>query len=622
MTAQVVMEYREDDPSYWRRKALLSEIGDDGQGTSGGGISVSSFFPITRYYEAADKVLAAFEDAVGRGDLDSTFVYGKRFCTFCIESIPKHDYYLSAKYKNLRHKYTRDAETVLKHLDEVKAKMNAEERVKHKKRMELARQEAARREAERKRQEAILREKERAKYQELMKRAELQRQNNNAKTATSSNANGGKDVQASAMNKLELLMKQTSASKVATPPDPQSQNRPSGRYFLADTDDEETEQPPVNGQKICIGAPLPPPMPPPPAYGDAKARIPNGSLPPALSPPSTSPSAATTTETPPPYDFAINTQRHNPFLGPATGASYALPPPVQPWENNNNNGHVRPPSYNAVSGTSSSSPSHQLPDPPTKRYPTQSQQPPKRKKKVSVRQLRETARRRYGDFVQDGIIEIRPIDTYQGRYSQSTNGCTVISPLVVAHHLATSNGVLLPDREIKHVIDNECGPLLREIRGKLGLENHSLIIPSDVHDHLVDKNILKQDHFVGATGGNIINEEHIGEFIKLFQEKRKAGAALFFREHVVSIIKIPVGGGRAYYDLVDSMPGTKDARNNPCASRTRCKSEEALDVLLKWYATKKFTESNCSYIDNNGWNDMMADLDPRVFQGFVWGKDE
>ena len=108
---------------------------------------------------------------------------------------------------------------------------------------------------------------------------------------------------------------------------------------------------------------------------------------------------------------------------------------------------------------------------------------------------------------------------------------------------------------------------------------------------------------------------------KLFQEKQKAGAALFFREHVVSIVKTPVGNGKAYYDLVDSMPGTNDARGNPCASRTRCMDEQAFDVLLTWYATKKFSEGNCSYIDKNDWNDNMADLDPRVFQAFVWGKD-
>ena len=584
--------YDPENPSFARRKALLE--GEEGNS----GIAVSSFFPITRYYDAADKVLGAFEEAYTTDDLDSAFVFGKRYCTFVIEAIPKHNYYLSAIYTDLRKKHTNDAQVVLNFLEQIKDKMDVEEREKYKRRLELARIEAQRREAERKRQEQIMKQQEAAKYQELLKRAEKQKQGG----VSSTTPTNGEGVQESAMSKLQMLMKQSSSASITPPPAPPANDkRPSGRYFLSDTDEDEDEvSPRSNGGKVEIGQPLPPPLPPPTDNTHLRS---NGSLPPAMSPP-------TAEDAPPSYEFATTTtsSRRNPFLGPSN-APYAVPPPIQTW------GEPRPPNYSS------------LPDPPSKRYPSQSKPhhppPAPKKKKIPVRQLRDNARRQYHHLMDEGRIEIRPVDTYQGRYSQSTNGCTVISPLVVAHHLATSSGVVLPDREIKHVIDTECGPLLREIRGKLGLENHSLIIPSDVHDHLVDKNILKQDYFVGATGGNIISDEHMGEFIKLFQEKRKAGAALFFREHVVSIIKIPVGGnGRAFYDLVDSMPGTKDARGNPCASRTRCKDEEALDVLLTWYATKKFSESNCSYIDNNDWNEMMADLDPRVFQAFVWGKDE
>jgi hypothetical protein len=271
--------------------------------------------------------------------------------------------------------------------------------------------------------------------------------------------------------------------------------------------------------------------------------------------------------------------------------------------------------YGTVVGSST------LPDPSSRCEHQPSRQQPKfkKQKKVPVHHLQEQAPHRYYELQQDGRIEIRPVDTYQGRYSQSTNGCTVISPLVVARHLRTSNGVILPDHEIKDVIDKECGPLLREIRGKLGLENYSLIIPSDVHDHLVDKKILKQEYFVGAMGGNIISDEHVCELLKLIEERTKAGAVLFFREHVISIIKVPVGNGRHFYDFVDSMPGITGKGNRPCASRTRCKDIEALAALLNWYATKKFSDSNCAYIDRNDWNDNMADLDPRVFQAFVWG---
>jgi hypothetical protein len=29
-------------------------------------------------------------------------------------------------------------------------------------------------------------------------------------------------------------------------------------------------------------------------------------------------------------------------------------------------------------------------------------------------------------------------------------------------------------------------------------------------------------------------------------------------------------------------------------------------------------DRNCHYIDANPWDDALADVDPRVFQGFVW----
>jgi hypothetical protein len=171
--------------------------------------------------------------------------------------------------------------------------------------------------------------------------------------------------------------------------------------------------------------------------------------------------------------------------------------------------------------------------------------------------------------------------------------------------------------------------LLREIRSKLGLDGHALIIPSDVHDHLVDKKILKQEEFVGAAGGNVMDPDHMGEFLKLLSVgedgkavARKGAATFFFREHVICIVKsAPMVNGRnsptSYYELVDSLPGlSSDGRSK--ATRTRCKDLDALQVLMRFYTSRKFSDSNCSYIDRNAWDDSMADFDPRVFQGFVW----
>ena len=107
------------------------------------------------------------------------------------------------------------------------------------------------------------------------------------------------------------------------------------------------------------------------------------------------------------------------------------------------------------------------------------------------------------------------LDTYQGRLPHSTNGCTVISPLVVSHHLKSPGSV--SDSTIVNVIDKECPPLLRDIRNKLELEGAALIIPSDVHDYLVDHKILEQEKFAGACGGNILDAAHISEFLKILE---------------------------------------------------------------------------------------------------------
>jgi len=59
---------------------------------------------------------------------------------------------------------------------------------------------------------------------------------------------------------------------------------------------------------------------------------------------------------------------------------------------------------------------------------------------------------------------------------------------------------------------------------------------------------------------------------------------------------------------------------NGKATRTRCQGLDALLVLVRWYASRKFSPSDCKYVDRNEWDDNLADVDPRVFQGFVWGE--
>ena len=93
--------------------------------------------------------------------------------------------------------------------------------------------------------------------------------------------------------------------------------------------------------------------------------------------------------------------------------------------------------------------------------------------------------------------------------------------------------------------------------------------------------------------------------------------ALFFRDHVISILKIPLGNGACYFDLIDSLP-SKLAGG--MGSRIRCKDVSAFELVLQYYATSKFSEAQCDFIDGNAWNEGMCDFDPRVFQAFIWAE--
>lgn len=221
-----------------------------------------------------------------------------------------------------------------------------------------------------------------------------------------------------------------------------------------------------------------------------------------------------------------------------------------------------------------------------------------------------------------GRITVTSIPTYQGRVEDSINGCAVIAALLAAWHLRTGS---LDMSTIVDVIDRQCGPMLRQIRSKANLGVHSCIAPSDAHDHLTELNILKQRHFGGVSGGNILNDKHLSEFVKLIgageqrnEANKPSAATLFFREHVMSIVKtIDDRTGSASYCLIDSMPM---ASNRHTSSRTTCRDMESLHVLLKWHCARKLSDSECKAIDRKkwAWDDSMADSDSRVFQGFVW----
>jgi len=239
--------------------------------------------------------------------------------------------------------------------------------------------------------------------------------------------------------------------------------------------------------------------------------------------------------------------------------------------------------------------------------------------------------RKFESLKQNRMISIHNLGTHQGRLKEpgkdSTNGCTVISALVAQNHLKP--GPAIPNSQIESVIDIDAPPILRKVRVKLGLTGDALIIPSDVNDYFVDNNMLRQDQFVGVCGGNIMDEEHMGELLKLMQcgleqkgvSDKKVAATFFFHEHVICILKTFTLKGELRYELVDSMPRNMKPGPGPASAvRVRCLDIEGLQVLLSWYACSRFSDSNCDFIDQHGWDENNCDFDPRVFQAFVWSE--
>ena len=506
-----------DRPSSLRRQKLR-----DGDAIP----TVSSLFPLERYYDASEKVLASFEVAFEKKRLDEAYVYGMRYCTFCVKGIAKHDYYRASKFDKLRNLTNDRVTKVLTKLEQVADWMDEEERKREEQYKEILRRQ----------KEERLR-KQQQKLDELQKRVNKQKEGQQNQTES---------VQESAFAKLQRL----------------------------------------NGPLDPPPALAPQPIHPPETSTNKRISFePDGlhldasSLPPPLLPPSVDGGQGSDENAPPSYQDIVN------YFGPSSGDESGQKAPLQ---------EPAVPSYDQVV-----------------------QKPRQPKRKLSIRQYIAMAERMYVKFQQERKIIVSALNTYQGRVNGSTNGCTVISACVVSKHLQTHGGVT--DAHISNIVDRDCIPLLRTIRNKLGLSGSSLIIPSDVHDHMVDHKLLYQHKFVEAVGGNIVDPEHLGQLYDLLRgvpgktQHLKAAATLFFREHVISIVKFPTSPTEAIYDMVDSMPTC-----NGRASRTRCMSLEALKVQLEWYSSHKFSDSNCTYIERNRWNDSMADFDPRVFQAFIW----
>jgi hypothetical protein len=238
---------------------------------------------------------------------------------------------------------------------------------------------------------------------------------------------------------------------------------------------------------------------------------------------------------------------------------------------------------------------------------------------ISTTKLASDALISYHQLLHRGDIQIRPLHTFQGnRDYRGNNGCCVISALVVAKHLANTPTTILSDQDIAEIIDNRCGPILQVIRAELTLGDLEMIQPSDAHNYLIDNNILQQAHFLDVATGNVLNEDHITQFINLFQRKNRTGGVFFFSHHVVSIIKIQTDQ-QEVYDFIDSIPATFPPNNLLSATQTRCNGLSALRILLNWYTTKKFSDKDYAHIDKHPSYELVQEGDPRLFQAFVWG---
>jgi len=201
---------------------------------------------------------------------------------------------------------------------------------------------------------------------------------------------------------------------------------------------------------------------------------------------------------------------------------------------------------------------------------------------IGIATLAQLYRDDFEDMRRNQIISVTYLDTYQGRVRDSVNGCTVIAPLLAIHHLCSEddlrdrNTVLLQGREtdsrcqedlhqissrkgiqndtVRAVIDVQAAMIAPLVRDRLGLPKDALIIPADVHDYFIEENYLLSSQFAGVYGGNILDENHLRQFIDFIHKfgrskgididtgepvtSRKIAATFFFHEHVVSLHRV------------------------------------------------------------------------------------
>jgi len=206
----------------------------------------------------------------------------------------------------------------------------------------------------------------------------------------------------------------------------------------------------------------------------------------------------------------------------------------------------------------------------------------------------------FEEMVNNEQISLSFIQTYQGRVPGSSNGCTVIAPLLALHHLcneqelAERSNILMKGKRNRYdpsverkvneqpldsasnalgketiiaVIDIQAPLVLPKVRGGLGLHGDALIIPSDVHDYLMNLNMLKQNQFVDVCTGNILDDLSLAKFIEAMGgsndskggntvEEKNLAATFYFHEHVISVLRKT----RRTYTKIRETPSAKKTK--------------------------------------------------------------
>lgn len=215
-------------PSAERRKRLKEREAREGKKL----MKVSDSFPIEKYYGMSERLLQAFHQAVDERRLDDAYVFGLRFATFGIESLPKHSQYNHPHFKRQKGKNARHVDQVLKKLESVAARMDAEELRLARQRKEAAL--AKQREAEARQQQAQQQEQERLQREATKKQRHqdvLQKQRAELKAHQKQQAK--QELEQSALSKLKRLNQQTAQSTPAAQPKQQRQPSNTGTTLIS-----------------------------------------------------------------------------------------------------------------------------------------------------------------------------------------------------------------------------------------------------------------------------------------------------------------------------------------------------------------------------------------------------